>query len=74
METIYEYIRVLVRYEGGKTVCICRRGNKPPGCGRTTGCSPEVVLRDKYRGWRRCLNVNKYGKTEWREENDDERG
>lgn len=68
METVYEYINVLIRYERGRTVCICRRDQKPLSCERTTGCSPEIVLRDKYHDWRKTMNVNKYGKTEWKGE------
>lgn len=54
-----ERIKVYVDYEGGKTVCICRRDNKR--CDKP--CTPDVVERDKYRGWKDTFRVDKYGKS-----------
>ena len=54
-----EHIKVFVDFENGKTVCICRRENKR--CPKK--CTPDIVERDKYRGWERLFCVDKYGKT-----------
>ena len=53
-----EYIPVYVDYEEGKTVCICKRTKKM--CDKK--CTPEIVERDKYRGWEDTFDVDKYGK------------
>lgn len=53
-----EYIRVLVRFEEGQTVCICMRDN--PKCKKH--CTPDIVERDKMRDWQKTLKVDKYGK------------
>ena len=54
-----EYIKVYVRNDNGKTVCICKQNNK--GCSRR--CTPDIVERNKYRGWQDCFKVDKYGKS-----------
>lgn len=54
-----ETIKVFIDYQDGKTVCICKRSKK--GCKKN--CLPEIVERDKYRGWRRTFHVDKYGKS-----------
>ena len=53
-----EPIKVLVRFAQGKTVCICMRDN--PRC--TKRCSPDIVERDKFRGWETVFKQNKFGK------------
>lgn len=54
-----EYIKVFIDYKDGKTVCICKRDHKR--CGKH--CTPDVVERDKYRGWEDTFRVDKYGKS-----------
>lgn len=54
-----EYIKVYVDYKDGQTVCICKRTKKM--CKKK--CTPEIVERDKYRGWQDMFNVDRYGKT-----------
>lgn len=56
-----EYIKVYIDHKDGKTVCICKRDNK--GCKKN--CTPDVVERDRYRGWEDTFKVNKYGKTKY---------
>ena len=57
MET-KEKIKVFIRTEKGKTICICHRGAKKCNC----KCEPDVVERDKFRGWEATMHRNKYGK------------
>lgn len=57
MET-KEKVKVFIRIENGKTLCICHRGAKK--CNRK--CEPDVVERDKFRGWEETMRRNKYGK------------
>ena len=59
METT-EKIKVYIEFEGGKTTCICKRrkGKKP--C--NPKCEPDVVERDKYRGWQETMKQNRYGR------------
>ena len=45
-------------YKDGKTACICLRSKKK--CNKK--CTPDLVERDKYRGWEDTFHVNKYGK------------
>ena len=54
-----EYIKVFIDYKDGKTVCICKRDKKR--CNKR--CTPDVVERDKYRGWEDTFHVDKYGKS-----------
>ena len=54
-----EYIKVYVDHKNGQTVCICKRSKKM--CHKH--CTPEIVERDKYRGWQDLFNVDRYGKT-----------
>lgn len=53
-----EYIRVFIRFKGGRTVCICMRDN--PKCKKH--CIAEIVERDKMRDWQEIFKVDKYGK------------
>lgn len=53
-----EEIKVYVRIENGKTICICHADDK--GCeGR---CMRDVVVRDKFSGWEDTFRRNRYGK------------
>lgn len=54
-----ELIEVYIDTEFGKTVCICKRDNK--GCNRN--CEADVVERDKFRGWEKTLQRNRFGKS-----------
>lgn len=54
-----ESIDVYVDFENGKTVCICQRENKR--CSKP--CTPDVVERDRYRGWKDTFYVDQYGKS-----------
>ena len=53
-----EMIEVYVYIWGGKTVCICKRDQKR--CKKN--CEPDIVERDKFRGWEECLWKDRYGK------------
>lgn len=57
METI-ETIPVYIDTKDGKTVCICHRDEK--GCGKN--CEPEIVSRDKFRGWKETFARDIYGR------------
>ena len=54
-----EYIAVYIDWHEGKTMCICRRDNKR--CDKN--CSPDVVERDIYRGWKQTFYQDKFGKS-----------
>ncbi len=54
-----EKIKVFIRFEKGRTVCICKRDRK--GCG--LGCLPEVVERDRFAGWEDTFQQDRYGKS-----------
>lgn len=55
-----EVIKVCIDYApDGRTKCICPRWKKR--CDKQ--CTPDVVERDKYRGWEDCFYVDKYGKS-----------
>lgn len=54
-----EYIKVFIDYKDGKTVCICERKRK--GCNKP--CTPDVVERDRYRGWKDTFYQDRYGKS-----------
>ncbi len=54
-----EKISVYVDVEDGITVCICPLGNKR--CSKN--CTPEIVERDKYRGWQACFKQDKFGRS-----------
>ncbi len=49
-------LRIVYMYcdKDGKTVCICPRCKKK--CSKQ--CRPEVVERDKFRGWEDCFKVD----------------
>lgn len=53
-----ERIKVFIKFEKGKTVCICKRDNKR--C--NSDCSPDIVERSKFEGWESTMKRNKYGK------------
>jgi len=53
-----ELLKVFIRRENGRTVCICLRSNKR--CERR--CIPDVVERDLYRDWERTMNRDRFGK------------
>lgn len=52
-----ERIKVFIKFDKGKTVCICKRNKKR--CNEQ--CEPDVVERDKYEGWESCFHRDKYG-------------
>lgn len=54
-----EYIKVFVDIKDGRVECICKRSNKR--CPKS--CIPDVVKRDRYRGWEQTFKVDKYGKS-----------
>ncbi len=54
-----EKIKVFIRFEKGRTVCICKRDRKR--CGRS--CSPEVVERDRFAEWDDTFQRDHYGKS-----------
>ena len=58
MKNTTETIKVYADIWKGRTVCICERSNK--GCDKN--CQPDVVTRDKFRGWEDSFRRNKYGK------------
>ena len=45
--------------KNGKTKCICAMSRK--GCGKV--CSPDLVTRDRFYGWRESMNRDKYGRS-----------
>lgn len=51
-----EQISVMIKVIGGKTVCICKKGCDHPG-----KCEPDVVERDRFRGWQSTMH-DKYGR------------
>lgn len=53
-----ETIKVFVDIKDGKTVCICKRSKKR--CGKN--CQPDVVERDKFRGWESTMKRDRFGK------------
>ena len=53
-----EKIKVFIRIKEGKTICICSRSRK--GCGRF--CEPDVVERDRFKGWQSTRRTDRFGK------------
>ena len=53
-----EEIKVFIRTEHGKTVCVCPRNSKR--CLKK--CYPEVVMRDKFDGWEKTFHRDRYGR------------
>lgn len=53
-----ERIKVYIRTEQGRTVCICLQACKR--CGKD--CEEDEVERDKYRNWEQTFKRNRYGK------------
>lgn len=56
MEEI-EKIKVFIKTEKGKTVCIC----KDNYCGGD--CQQDIVTRDRYRDWQKMFHRDKYGRS-----------
>ena len=56
-----EYIKVWIDYKNGQTVCVCKRDHKL--CDKQ--CIPDVVERDKFRGWQKTMKQDKYGKSKF---------
>lgn len=54
-----ETIKVWVDFKDGKCVCICPRNQKK--CRKK--CIPDVVERDKLRGWQDTFKRDRYGKS-----------
>ena len=54
-----EQIPVRVKVINGKTVCICICIK---GCNRAQYCEPDMVVRDRFRGWQETMKRDKYGK------------
>ncbi len=54
----HEKIKVWILYKNGKTACMCMRSCRKCDC---KDCEPDIVLRDKHRGWQQCFRQNKYG-------------
>lgn len=54
-----ERIEVYIRFDGGKTVCICPRNQKK--C--CFPCEESVVERDKFDGWINTMYRDRYGKS-----------
>lgn len=52
-----EKIKVWVKVENGKVVCICKRPEKR--CGKH--CEAEVVIRDRFQGWEGIFRRDRYG-------------
>ena len=52
-----EKIAVWVKVVNGKTRCICIKG-----CDRMGKCEPDMVERDRFRGWQQTMARDKYGK------------
>jgi len=53
-----EEIDVFIRYENGKTACICLRKRRKCNC---KTCEKETVERDKYKGWQEAFRQDRYG-------------
>ncbi len=56
-----EAIKVYVKFVNGRTVCICKRSKHGNKCCRY--CIPDVVERDRFRGWEDTFKQDKYGKS-----------
>lgn len=54
-----ERLKVHVKYEGGKIVCICSKFHKL--C--DASCPIEIVKLDRYQGWKKTFKQDKYGKS-----------
>ena len=65
-----EKIKVYIRYQNGKTVCICCRNKK--GCNKD--CDPDVVERDRFNGWEDTFQRNRYGKYPYPDKSNNRRG
>lgn len=57
-KTGVEYINVHIRFEGGKTLCICKKSCKM--CSRP--CPEDVVEWDRYRDWEETYKTDRYGR------------
>ncbi len=54
-----EKLKVLIKYENGKAVCLCLKEHRRCGC----DCETEIVLRDLYFGWKETFYQDKFGKS-----------
>ena len=55
-----EEIKVFIRIEQGVTACICSRSGKR--CRQK--CQPDIVSRDKFQGWEKIADRDRFGKCE----------
>lgn len=53
----YERLKVYIRTEGGRTVCMCLKSNKK--CSKN--CEADEVSRDRFKGWESTMR-NRWGK------------
>lgn len=54
----YENLKVYIRTEKGRTVCMCLKAHKL--CPRS--CDTDMVTRDKFRSWQSTMLRDKYGR------------
>lgn len=54
----YENLKVYIRTEKGRTVCMCLKAHKL--CPRS--CDTDVVARDKFMSWQSTMLRDKYGR------------
>lgn len=52
-------LSAFVRIKDGEIVCMCLRRCK--GCDKD--CEEDVVYYDRYRGWKKAFNQDKYGQS-----------
>ena len=55
-----EKIPVFIKIECGVTVCVCHAGAKR--CARSVECHRDILLRDRYAGWRSTMRKDRYGR------------
>lgn len=54
----YEKLKVYIRTENGRTVCMYLKSNKR--C--TRQCEEDEVSRDRYKVWESTMSRNRWGK------------
>lgn len=54
-----EKIPVFVRIERGITVCVCHVAKR---CARSRDCHRDVLLRDRFDGWKSTMRKDRYGR------------
>lgn len=54
----YEKLKVYIRTENGRTVCMCLKANKK--C--PMHCHADEVTRDRFKGWQGTMSRNRWGK------------